>query len=58
MPIGKFFTLPFFLKNTETSLSLSRMRLFGHIAVFADDVRDDERTIWHHTRWGKRRTPT
>jgi hypothetical protein len=57
MPIGKFFTLPFFSK-TLRPLSLSRMRLFGHIAVFADDVRDDERTIWHHTRWGKRRTPT
>jgi hypothetical protein len=51
--VGKFFALPFlFLKNAETSLL--RMRLFvvrfGYIAVFADDIRDDERTIWHHTR--------
>jgi hypothetical protein len=23
------------------------MRLFGYIAIFVDDVRDDERTIWH-----------
>jgi hypothetical protein len=51
MPIGKFFALPFFLKNVETSLS--RMRLFGYIVVFADDVRDNERTIWHHTHWGR-----
>jgi hypothetical protein len=29
------------------------MRLFGYIMVFADDVRDDGRTIWHHTRWGR-----
>jgi hypothetical protein len=29
------------------------MRLFGYIAVFVDDVRYDERTIWHHTRWGR-----
>jgi hypothetical protein len=51
--VGKFFALPFlFLKNAETSLL--RMRLFvvrfGYIAVFADDIRDDERTIWQHTR--------
>jgi hypothetical protein len=31
----------FFSKKVETSLS--RMRLFGYIVVFADDVRDDER---------------
>jgi hypothetical protein len=43
MPIDIFFTLPFFLKNAETSLS--RMRLFGYIVVFADDVRDDEISI-------------
>jgi hypothetical protein len=34
MPIGRFFTL--FLKNAETTLS--RMRLFANIVVFADDV--------------------
>jgi hypothetical protein len=31
----------FFSKDVETSLS--KMRLFGYIAVFADDVRDDEK---------------
>jgi hypothetical protein len=42
-PIGKFFTLPFFLKNTEIlpPSSLLGMILFivrfGYIAVFADD---------------------
>jgi hypothetical protein len=41
----------FFLKNAETSLL--RMRLFGYIAVFAHNVRDDERTIWRRTRWGR-----
>jgi hypothetical protein len=41
----------FFLKNADTSLS--RMRLFWYIAVFVDDVRDDERTIWRHARWGR-----
>jgi hypothetical protein len=42
------------------------MRLFGYIAVFASDIRDDERTNWHstlsgrggphceaHARWGR-----
>jgi hypothetical protein len=29
------------------------MRLFGYIVVFAYDFRDDERTIWHHARWGR-----
>jgi hypothetical protein len=29
------------------------MRLFGSIVVFANDVRDDERTIWCHARWGR-----
>jgi hypothetical protein len=29
------------------------MRLFGYIAIFVDDVRDYERTIWHHARWGR-----
>jgi hypothetical protein len=29
------------------------MRLFGYIAIFADDVRDNERTIWRRERWGR-----
>jgi hypothetical protein len=29
------------------------MRLFGYIVIFVDDVRDDERTIWCHTHWGR-----
>jgi hypothetical protein len=41
----------FFLKNNKTSVS--RMRLFGYIRVFADDVRDNEGTIWHHACWGR-----
>jgi hypothetical protein len=47
-PIGKFFVLAFFSQNAEPSLS--RIRLFGYIAVFAYNIRDDERTIWHHAR--------
>jgi hypothetical protein len=37
--------------------SLSRMRLFivrfGYIAIFAYDIRDDERTIWCRARLGR-----
>jgi hypothetical protein len=29
------------------------MRLFGYIAIFGDDVKGDERAIWHHARWGR-----
>jgi hypothetical protein len=29
------------------------MKLFGYITVFADNVRDIERTIWHHACWGR-----
>jgi hypothetical protein len=28
------------------------MRLFGYIAVFADDIRDDERIIWCRAHLG------
>jgi hypothetical protein len=29
------------------------MRLFGYIEIFADDISDDERTIWNHAHWGR-----
>jgi hypothetical protein len=41
----------FLLKSAKPSLS--RMRLFGYIVVFTDDVRDDEITIWHCAHWGR-----
>jgi hypothetical protein len=28
------------------------MRLFRYIVIFVDDIRYDERTIWHHAHWG------
>jgi hypothetical protein len=46
-PIGNFFVLPLLSKIEP---SISRMRLFGYVAVFVDDVRDDEITIWHCAR--------
>jgi hypothetical protein len=29
------------------------MRLFEYIVVFVDDVRDNEKTIWHRAHWGR-----
>jgi hypothetical protein len=29
------------------------MRLFGYVTVFANNIRDYERTIWRQARWGR-----
>jgi hypothetical protein len=45
----------FFLKKRR-DLSLENETIcvrFGSIAVFVEDVRDDKRTIWCHTHWGR-----
>jgi hypothetical protein len=47
---------PFFFLKKHSDLSLENETIcvrFGSIAVFVEDVRDDERTIWCHTHWGR-----